>query len=93
VNDRSFAHADPAALAEAADASSDQTLVIIADSITMIHPEMPLLCVDPIPPGGKFRVVAEQLWGVENNILLANMDFAEFSTAVDADGVFRGFRD
>jgi uncharacterized protein DUF6924 len=31
------------------------------------------------------------MWGVENNLSLANMDFEEFADSVDADGVFRGF--
>ncbi len=93
VDDPSFADADPVSVAKAADADSDHVLLIIADTNTMIETEMPLLCVDPIPPGGQFRVVPEQLWGVENNVSLANMDFAEFATAVDTDGVFRGFRD
>jgi hypothetical protein len=29
---------------------------------------------------------------VENNLSLFNMDFFEFADAVEADGVFRGFR-
>jgi hypothetical protein len=93
VDDPTFAGADPASLAGEAEANSDHVLLIIADNQTMIEAEMPLLCVDPVPPGGQFRVVPEHLWGVENNVSLANMDFAEFETAVDADGVFRGFRD
>jgi hypothetical protein len=31
------------------------------------------------------------MWGVENNLSIANMVFAEFAGAVDEDGVFRGF--
>jgi hypothetical protein len=38
-----------------------------------------------------FRCVAEQLWSVENNLNLANMDWEEFATAVDGHGVHRGF--
>ena len=39
----------------------------------------------------QFRVVPEQAWAVENNLRLANIDFDEFDSAVDPDGVFRGF--
>lgn len=92
VDDPSFADANPMLLAELADASSDHVLLVIADSSTMNDEQMPLLCIDPIPPGGQFRAVPEQLWGVENNVSLANMDFGEFVAAVDPDGVFRGFR-
>jgi len=42
-------------------------------------------------PGRSFRVIPSELWGVENNLSLANIDFEEFADAVDRDGVFRGF--
>lgn len=93
IDDHRFAGADPATLAKAVDEKNDHVLLVIADTSTMTGPEMSLLCIDPIPPGGQFRVVPEQLWGVENNVSLANMDFSEFANAVDTDGVFRGFRD
>jgi len=32
-----------------------------------------------------------QIMGIENNLLLANMDFVEFADHVDKDGIFRGF--
>jgi hypothetical protein len=38
-----------------------------------------------------FRVVATELWGVENNINLRNMDWDDFARSVDDDGIFRGF--
>jgi hypothetical protein len=31
------------------------------------------------------------MWGVENNLSIANMDFQDFVDYVDLDGVFRGF--
>lgn len=93
VNDRSFEGADPNQIAGVAGANSDHVLLIIADSRTMNDQAMPLLCVDPIPPGGQFRSVPAQLWSVENNVSLANMDFCEFVAAVDSNGVFRGFSD
>ncbi|MFE2139083.1 DUF6924 domain-containing protein, partial [Streptomyces sp. NPDC059466] len=56
----------------------------------------------PPPPGGpgqprfardglRPRVTAAELWGIENNLSLANMDFEEFTGAAGNDGVFRGF--
>ena len=38
-----------------------------------------------------FRCVAGELWGVDNNLNIANMDWEEFADAVDPDGVHRGF--
>jgi hypothetical protein len=34
-----------------------------------------------------------ELWTVENNLNIANMDWQEFAAAVDEDGVFRGLDD
>lgn len=40
---------------------------------------------------GPFRVIPATLGSRENNINLANMDWADFTNSVGADGVFRGF--
>lgn len=42
-------------------------------------------------PRPEFRVVVRELWSVENNLSIANMDWVEFVRAADPDGVFRGF--
>ena len=41
--------------------------------------------------GASFRVIPAHLWSVQANLSLANMDWEEFTGALDADGVFRGF--
>ncbi|MFD6530985.1 DUF6924 domain-containing protein [Streptomyces sp. NPDC060184] len=43
------------------------------------------------PGFDELRVIASELWSVENNISLANMDWEEFVDAAEEDGVFRGF--
>jgi len=93
VDDRAFEDAEIEQLAALAESTTEHALLIVADAKTMSNPELPLLCIDPLPPGGAFRVVPEHLWGVENNVSIVNMDFSEFASAVDPDGVFRGFRD
>jgi hypothetical protein len=66
--------------------------VFLVDSITLNHPERPIMVVDLFDePGRTLRVVPGQLWGVENNLSIANMDYAEFADNADADGIFRGF--
>jgi hypothetical protein len=69
--------------------------LIVADKTAQTAPEMPLLVVlkddDEEEEGGELRVIAEELWSIENNISLANMDWEEFVHAADDDGVFRGF--
>lgn len=41
----------------------------------------------------RFRVVPSETCSVQNNISIANMDFADFGECVDENGVFRGFLD
>jgi hypothetical protein len=70
---------------------SDHTYLFVVDGTALSHPEQPILCLDLTDePGRTFRVIPSEMWGVENNLSLANMDFDEFASLVDADGVFRG---
>ncbi|MHA4854439.1 DUF6924 domain-containing protein [Rhodococcus sp. MSC1_016] len=69
----------------------------LVDAETVTNSEMPILAVytgpdEPERPRGRtFRVIPSQMWGVENNLSIANMDFESFADSVDEDGVFRGF--
>ena len=66
--------------------------LFLVDRQTVTDPEHPVVVVDLYhEPGRSFRVIPSEMWGVENNLSLANMDFHEFADAVDPDGVFRGF--
>nr|WP_145084553.1 hypothetical protein [Anatilimnocola aggregata] len=38
-----------------------------------------------------YRVIPSELYAIENNLSIGNMDFDEFANAVDMDSVFRGF--
>ncbi len=76
--------------------ASDQyrSFLFVVDRTTFAHAHRPILVVDlNAQPGRTFRVVPAALWGVENNLSLANMDFEEFLDGLDADGIFRGFGD
>jgi hypothetical protein len=71
---------------------SDPTFVFLVDRVTLTHPDHPLLVVDLYDePGRTFRVIPSEMWGIENNLSIANMDFSEFADSVDEDGIFRGF--
>ena len=71
---------------------SNHSFIFIVDRMTFSHREHPVLVVDLYAePGRVFRVIPSEMWGVENNLSLANMDFYEFADSVDADGIFRGF--
>ncbi|MGW1776940.1 DUF6924 domain-containing protein [Streptomyces sp. NPDC002104] len=67
-------------------------LLVLADAVALSSEELPLVVVDLWEERGRYiRVVAGELWGIENNLSLSNMDFCEFADAVDEDGVFRAF--
>ena len=71
---------------------SAHTFVFIVDSAALVHPERAILVVDLwAEPGRTFRVIPTEMWGVQNNLSIANMDFCEFADNVDPDGIFRGF--
>jgi len=66
--------------------------LMIVDDATVRWPEHPILVVDLWhEPGRGFRAVPAAVQSIENNLSIANMDFAEFADAVDEDGIFRGF--
>lgn len=70
----------------------DHSFVFVADRLALTDPEQPVLVVDLYDqPGRTFRVIPREMWGVENNLSIANMDYFEFADSADADGVFRGF--
>nr|WP_217901046.1 hypothetical protein [Rhodococcus sp. 15-649-1-2] len=71
--------------------------IFIADADTVRNPEMPVVTIftgpdDPERPRGRtFRVIPTEMWSVENNLSLANMDFEDFADNTNEDGIFRGF--
>ncbi len=70
----------------------DHSFLVIVDGETVASPETPVLVVDLYEERGReFRAVASELHQIENNLSIANMDFADFAEAVDEDGVFRDF--
>jgi hypothetical protein len=80
------------ALAPKGDQCGEHTFAFIADRTTFANPDRAVLVVDLyVEPGRTFRVIPREMWGVENNLSIANMDYREFADDVDPDGVFRGF--
>jgi hypothetical protein len=92
-------------LRDAAMAPADphySAVLFMADSTTMDSADHPILVVstsrfhrdshpeefDAMRP---FRCIPSELWSVENNFNLANMDWRDFAQQVDHLGVFRGF--
>lgn len=93
VSDPAFAGVTPAEVPALQPEHSNHSFVFLADGIALSSPEHPIVVVDLIEePGRWFRVIPREAWGVENNLSIANMDFADFADSVDPDGVFRGFQ-
>jgi hypothetical protein len=66
--------------------------LIVADRLTITDAEHPLLVLDLFAdPGRSFRALPTTIQSIENNLSIANMDFAEFADNADEDGVLRGF--
>jgi hypothetical protein len=92
VNDRAFEAVTADQLAARLPHDSPITFAFIADHIALFHPDQPILLVNLHGnPAQTFRVIARELAAVESNLSTANMDFADFTKAVDNDGIFRGF--
>ena len=66
--------------------------VFLVDPVTTSHPERPILAVDVSDePGRSFRLVPAQVRAFSENMLMGNMDFADFADGIDEDGISRGF--
>jgi hypothetical protein len=103
VEDRAFDGMDADGLiAQSGTDTYGESVAFLADERTLISPDWPILVVNvgrPIPGVDDdtdytpFRVIASELWAVENNLNLSNLDWEDFADSVDDDGVFRGFGD
>jgi len=104
VSDPAFDAASWETVKAAVPSSSDSASVLfIADSISLSSPDHPILVVDlsdtylsvtefpEIAGRTPFRCIPSELWSIDNNLNIANMDWEEFAGAAGEDGVFRGF--
>ena len=72
----------------------DAAILCVVDQRASSEADHPILVVDLVGERGRnFRCAAAALWGVENNLSIANMDWEDFADNVDADGVHRGVED
>lgn len=94
ISDRAYEALDAPAVTRLARMGKDRSFLFVADSVALSDPGHPVLVVDlRCEPGRTFRAFPSEVWGIENNLSIGNMDFHEFADNVDPDGVFRGFRD
>jgi hypothetical protein len=70
-------------------------IVLIADAVTLGSSDHAVLIVDLLDFEGErlepFRCIPSELWGVENNLNIANLDWEDFAGSADEERVFRGF--
>lgn len=93
ASDSSFQNFSEEQLLSDSTSKYNHAFIFLVDNITMANPEHPVLCIGlQYNKGMKFRTVPSEMWGIENNLSISNMDFEEFSQAVDEDGIFRGFK-
>jgi hypothetical protein len=68
-------------------------VLFIADRVAT-EGDFPILVIDLSPEArSPFRCIARELWGVDNNLNLADMEWDEFASSTGSDGVVRGFRE
>lgn len=69
--------------------------MLIADATTLGSADHPILIVELKDFRGEwlepFRCIPAELWSVENNLNLSNMDWEDFAGFTDERRVFRGF--
>ena len=74
------------------DPCGHHAVAFIADARTFADAEQPILVVNlQEKPERTFRVIPCEMWSVENNLSIANMDYNDFADSAGVDGVFRGF--
>lgn len=92
VNDPSFDDAGWQ-IVKAAPPGNDNgaAVLFVADGMALTSPDHPILVVDLVANRSPFRSIPSELWAVDNNLNIANMDWEEFADRLDGNGVFRGF--
>jgi hypothetical protein len=92
VDERAWEGAQWEQVRGAAIASREHAAVLFIVDRLALASEHPILVLDlsgeSRPP---FRCIARELWSVDNNLNIANMDWDEFANTTDDYGVFRGF--
>jgi hypothetical protein len=92
VEDQDYDSLTIADLLELVPAGTGKSFVFLADRETITNPEHPALVVDLLHKRGRtFRVIPSEMWSVENNLSLCNMDWEDFADNLDSNGVHRGF--
>lgn len=92
VDDSAWDGASWKQVRQAALEANDPVSVLFIVDRAALEPGYPIQVIDLDDDARQpFRCIARELWGVENNLNISNMDWEEFAESTDHDGVFRGF--
>ncbi len=104
IDDRAYEGTTPSQLLEMVPSDTDHAVAFLVDAKALAHPDQPILVVNLYDYveglmdqgkgpqyGASFRVVPSEMWSVQNNLTISNMDWEDFADNADGDGVFRGF--
>jgi hypothetical protein len=97
VEDRSLAGLDETAITAAYPRAYPRgyrhPVLFVVDAVAVSAPNHPVLVVNLNAriEARPFRTQPRQVQSIQNNLSLANMDYTEFASSADPDGVFRGF--
>jgi hypothetical protein len=91
ISDPSFDGAGWEAVKAAVPSNDNGAAVLfVADAVALASLDRPILVVDLLASRTPFRSLPSELWAIDNNLNIANMDWEEFADRVDDNGVFRG---
>ncbi|MGN7968733.1 DUF6924 domain-containing protein [Microbacterium sp. 22296] len=70
------------------DSDDGASVLFVADDVTLTTAGYPVMVIDLQEGRPAFRCVGADLWSVDNNLNLSNMDWEEFADDVDDHGVY-----
>ena len=92
VDEPQFADSTWQGLRQEVRALDEHAAVLFVVDGPALADDHPILVVDLSDEArAAFRCVAHELWGIDNNLNLANMDWDEFAGRTQRGGVFLGF--
>jgi hypothetical protein len=67
------------------------SVLFIVDRTTLASDEHPILVVDLSDDDNEpFRCIPPQLWAIDNNLNISNLDWEDFADDTSEDGIYRG---
>lgn len=91
LSDPDFAGLSIGALTALGQRGRFRSFLFVVDGESLRNPEHPILVLDLVDqPGRTFRVVPREMWGVENNLSISNMDFSDFADKAGPTMSFAG---